>query len=322
MNNPIRVGIIGGAGYTGGELMRLLLHHPAVQVRFVHSKSQKGKPLSSIHTDLLGETELHFSDQLENDIDILFLCVGHGEAAKFLENNPISEKIRIIDLSQDHRLGKTDWVYGLPELNLNKIKTAQRIANPGCFATCIELALLPLASANVLKDEIHISATTGSTGAGQKPSETSHFSWRNNNLSVYKAFEHQHLSEIRQSLQTLQAGFAQEINFIPYRGNFSRGILASVYTKTDLAENQAVELYQNYYQDSPFVFLSSENPDLKGVVNTNKAVLFLQKHKDKLLIISTIDNLLKGASGQAVQNMNLMAGIDERMGLGLKAIGF
>lgn len=322
MNNPIRVGIIGGAGYTGGELMRLLLHHPAVQVRFVHSKSQKGKPLSSIHTDLLGETDLHFSDQLENDIDILFLCVGHGEATKFLESNPISEKIRIIDLSQDHRLGKTDWIYGLPELNLNKIKTAKRIANPGCFATCIELALLPLASANLLKDEIHISATTGSTGAGQKPTETSHFSWRNNNLSVYKAFEHQHLAEIRQSLQTLQAGFSEEISFIPYRGNFSRGILASVYTKTDLTETQAFELYQNYYKDSPFVFLSAENPDLKSVVNTNKAVLFLQKHKDKILIISTIDNLLKGASGQAVQNMNLMMGIAEQTGLGLKAIGF
>ncbi len=322
MNNPIRVGIIGGAGYTGGELMRLLVHHSAVQVRFVHSKSQKGKLLSSIHTDLLGETELHFSDQLENDIDILFLCVGHGEATKFLENNPISDKIRMIDLSQDHRLGKTDWIYGLPELNLNQIKTAQKIANPGCFATCIELALLPLASTNLLKDEIHISATTGSTGAGQKPSETSHFSWRNNNLSVYKAFEHQHLAEIRQSLQTLQAGFSQEINFIPYRGNFSRGILASVYTKTDLSENQALELYQNYYQDSPFVFLSYENPDLKSVVNTNKAVLFLQKHKDKLLIISTIDNLLKGASGQAVQNMNLMMSIGEQTGLGLKAIGF
>jgi N-acetyl-gamma-glutamyl-phosphate reductase len=318
----IRIGIIGGAGYTGGELLRILLRHPQSHISFVHSSSHAGRPLSDAHADLLGETDLKFTDQLTEDIEVLILCVGHGEAAKFLANNTIAPHIKIIDLSQDHRLGRKDWIYGLPELNREKIRKAQFLANPGCFATCIQLAILPLAANQLLHNDIHISATTGSTGAGQKPDTTTHFSWRNNNLSVYKAFEHQHLGEIGQSLRQLQADFEYEVNFIPYRGNFTRGILASVYTSCSLSETEAIELYQSYYRDHPFVFLSASNPDLKQVVNTNKGVLYLKKHNNKLLIISIIDNLIKGASGQAVQNMNLMFDRPENEGLQLKATLF
>lgn len=321
----IKAGIVGGAGYTGGEMLRLLVNHDGVEIVFVHSNSNSGNLISAVHTDLLGDTDLRFTDELSSAIDVLFLCVGHGDAKKFLAANPIAAGIKIIDLSQDFRLAEAageDWVYGLPELNRDRIKTANFIANPGCFATCIQLALLPLAAKGLLKSEIHINATTGSTGAGQSLAATSHFSWRNNNLSVYKAFEHQHLNEIGQSLLQLDAGFNQELNFIPQRGDFTRGILAAVYLESDLTGEQAQTLYEDYYSGHPFTHVSPKNIDLKQVVNTNKGLVHVEKHGNKLLIISMIDNLLKGASGQAVQNMNLMFGLDERQGLKLKAAAF
>jgi N-acetyl-gamma-glutamyl-phosphate reductase len=318
----MKIGIIGGAGYTAGELLRILLRHPQVEIGFVHSNSNAHKPIYEVHQDLIGETELLFTNEISQAVDVIFLCVGHGEAIRFLEKHTLGSHIKVIDLSQDHRLGQLDWVYGLPELNKPAIQQARLIANPGCFATCIELALLPLAKEHLLNDEIHISGTTGSTGAGQKPTETTHFSWRNNNLSVYKAFEHQHLAEIMQSIRQLQPNFSHEINFIPYRGNFTRGILASVYLNFAGTIEQAKEMYQSYYENEPFVVLSSMNPDLKQVINTNKCILYLEKHKNKLLIISLIDNLTKGASGQAVQNMNLMFGLEETTGLLLKPSAF
>ncbi|MBU0696949.1 MAG: N-acetyl-gamma-glutamyl-phosphate reductase, partial [Bacteroidetes bacterium] len=295
-----------------------------------------------VHTDLLGDTDLKFTDQLYQDIDVLFLCVGHGDARKFLEANTFNDSIKIIDLSQDFRLKKSSelkveskksdeqiltfnsrlFIYGLPELNKEAIKSASNIANPGCFATCLQLALLPLANAGLLKSEVHISATTGSTGAGQKHGTTSHFSWRNNNLSVYKAFEHQHLNEIGESLLQLQADFDKDINFVPYRGDFTRGIMASAYIECDLSVEEAEKVYQYFYSDAPFTHISKANIDLKQVVNTNKCLIHLEKHGNKLMILSIIDNLLKGASGQAVQNMNLMFGLEETMGLRLKASYF
>jgi N-acetyl-gamma-glutamyl-phosphate reductase len=318
----MKIGIIGGAGYTAGELLRILLRHPQVEIAYVHSNSNAHKSIYEVHQDLIGETELHFTDEISQAVDVVFLCVGHGEAVKFLEKHTLGSHIKIIDLSQDHRLGKLEWVYGLPELNKPAIQQARFIANPGCFATCIELALLPLAKEHLLHDEIHISGTTGSTGAGQKPTETTHFSWRNNNLSVYKAFEHQHLAEIIQSIRQLQPNFNYDINFIPYRGNFTRGILASVYLNFEGTIEQARAIYQNYYENEPFVVLSPTNPDLKQVINTNKCILYLEKHRNKLLIISLIDNLTKGASGQAVQNMNLLFGLEETTGLLLKPSAF
>ncbi len=318
----MKIGIIGGAGYTAGELLRILLRHPQAEIAFVHSNSNAHKPIYEVHQDLIGETELLFTSEISQAVDVVFLCVGHGEATRFLEKHTLGSHIKVIDLSQDHRLGQLDWVYGLPELNKPAIQQARLIANPGCFATCIELALLPLAKEHLLNDEIHISGTTGSTGAGQKPTETTHFSWRNNNLSVYKAFEHQHLAEIIQSIRQLQPNFSHDINFIPYRGNFTRGILASAYLNFAGTVEQAKEIYQSYYENEPFVFLSSTNPDLKQVVNTNKCILYLEKHKNKLLIISLIDNLTKGASGQAVQNMNLLFGLEETTGLLLKPSAF
>lgn len=321
----IKAGIVGGAGYTGGEMLRLLVNHDGVEIVFVHSNSNGGNLISDVHTDLLGDTDLRFTDELSSAIDVLFLCVGHGDARKFLAANPIAAGIKIIDLSQDFRLAEAagqDWVYGLPELNRERIQSANFIANPGCFATCIQLALLPLAAKGLLKSEVHINATTGSTGAGQSLAATSHFSWRNNNLSVYKAFEHQHLNEIGESLLQLDGDFNQQLNFIPQRGDFTRGILASVYLESDLTAEQAQTLYEDYYSGHPFTHVSSKNIDLKQVVNTNKGLVHVEKHGNKLLIISMIDNLLKGASGQAVQNMNLMFGLDERQGLKLKAAAF
>ncbi len=326
----IKAGIIGGAGYTGGELLRILVNHPGVEIAFVHSNSNAGNFISDVHTDLLGDTEIRFTDTLTQDIDVLFLCVGHGDARKFLEANPINDSIKIIDLSQDFRLKAksskpetgSPFVYGLPELNKEAIKSAKNIANPGCFATCLQLALLPLANAGKLNNEVHITATTGSTGAGQKPGATSHFSWRNNNISVYKAFEHQHLNEIGESLLQLQSNFDKAINFIPYRGDFTRGIIASIYMDSDLTLEEAENIYQDYYADAPFTHISKKNIDLKQVVNTNKCFIHLEKHGNKLMILSITDNLLKGASGQAVQNMNLMFGLDEREGLRLKAAYF
>jgi N-acetyl-gamma-glutamyl-phosphate reductase len=331
-------GIIGGAGYTGGEMLRILLNHPNVDIVFVHSSSNAGKPVYEVHTDLFGDTDLKFASEISFDIDVLFLCVGHGDAKKFLEANPLPDHIKIIDLSQDFRMksevqspksevgslkrNTSDFVYGLPELNREAIKKANNIANPGCFATCLQLGLLPLAANKLLNSEVHINATTGSTGAGQSLSPSTHFTWRNDNLSVYKAFEHQHLNEIGQSLIQLQPDFDKAINFIPYRGDFTRGIIASIYTDSELAEQEALELYQQYYSGHPFTHVTSRNIDLKQVVNTNKCFIQVKKHGNKLLIISIIDNLLKGASGQAVQNMNLMFGWEETAGLKLKASAF
>lgn len=321
----VRAGIVGGAGYTGGELLRLLVNHPSVEITFVHSNSNEGNLISDVHTDLIGDTDLRFTGTLSNDIDVLFLCVGHGDAKKFLDANPIADGIKIIDLSQDFRLkasAKGEWVYGLPELNRDRIKTANYIANPGCFATCIQLGLLPLAAKGLLKGEVHINGTTGSTGAGQSLSATSHFSWRNNNLSVYKAFDHQHLNEIGETLVQLDATFDGVLNFIPQRGDFTRGILAAIYLDSDLSAEEAQTLYEEYYASHPFTHVSKKNIDLKQVVNTNKCLVHVEKHGNKLFIISIIDNLLKGASGHAVQNMNLIFGLEERQGLGLKATAF
>ena len=321
--SKIKAGIIGGAGYTGGELIRLLLNHPSVEIGFIHSKSYSGKKVYEVHRDLYQETDLNFVEQIDLNVDVIFLCVAHGEAADFLQKHQLNGAIKVIDLSQDFRIkGDHQFVYGLPELQRDKISSADHVANPGCFATCIQLALLPLAKTNNLADEVHVSAITGSTGAGFSPSPTTHFSWRNNNISVYKAFDHQHLKEITQSIRQLAPGYDRNINFIPFRGNFSRGILASVYINWEGSEQEALEMYQKYYQDHPFVHVSPINPDLKQVVNTNKCILHLEKHADKLLIISAIDNLLKGASGQAVQNMNLMFGLDEISGLQLKSLAF
>jgi N-acetyl-gamma-glutamyl-phosphate reductase len=321
----IRAGIIGGAGYTAGELIRVLLNHPHVELAFVNSSSNAGNKLYDVHEGVLGETEMCFTGELPYDkINVLFFCTAHGDTKKFMEQNIVPDNVKIIDLSTDyrHKSPSHDFVYGLPELNKEDIKKARHIANPGCFATAIQLALLPLAKAGLLKSEIHVNALTGSTGAGVKPSATSHFSWRENNISVYKAFEHQHLDEIRQSLEQLQPNFGEEINFIPVRGNFTRGIFASVYLNFGGTCDEAANIYNSYYADSPFTVISTKNPDLKQVVNTNKCLLYLEEHGDKLLIISCIDNLLKGASGQATQNMNLMFGLEEGTGLKLKASGF
>jgi len=321
----IRIGIIGGAGYTAGELLRILLNHPQVEVVFVNSSSNAGNAVTDVHGGLIGECSLVFTDALLLDqVDVLFLCSAHGDSKKFLEENEVPAWVKIIDLSTDYRETRPDhdFVYGLPEMNKAAITKALHLANPGCFATCIQLALLPLAANNLLRAEIHVNAITGSTGAGVKPSATSHFSWRNDNISVYKAFSHQHLHEIGQSLRGLQAGFSHDINFIPVRGDFARGIFTSVYTDFEGSLEDAEKLYQEYYKDAAFTFISKKNVDLKQVVNTNKCVLHLEKHGKKLLVISVIDNLLKGASGQAVHNMNLMFGLDEKTGLGLKPVAF
>ncbi len=324
----IKAGIIGGAGYTGGEAIRILLNHPDVELAYVQSTSNAGNPLWKVHTDLIGETDMTFSAEWHGDIDVMFICAGHGDARKFLEANKVPAKVKIIDLSQDFRLAANagfdgrEFVYGLTDMNAAKIAKASNIANPGCFATCLQLGLLPLAAAGLLKDEVHISATTGSTGAGQKPSSTTHFSWRANNLSVYKPFEHQHLLEIGESIRGLMPSFGSDINFIPYRGDFARGIFAAIYTECALSQEEAVELYKDYYKGSPFTFVSDSNIDLKQVVNTNKCLLHIEKHGSKILVYSAIDNLLKGASGQAVENMNIMFGLDRTRGLKLKASAF
>jgi N-acetyl-gamma-glutamyl-phosphate reductase len=344
MKSSLRVGIIGGAGYTGGELLRLLLHHPEVHISFVHSTSNAGKPVADVHTDLFGETDIHFASELSSEtfrtIDVVFLCVGHGEAKKFLAANNIPAHIRIIDLSQDFRYpsdtsSQNRWLYGLPELNRERIRNAHEqginIANPGCFATCIQLGLLPLAASQYIPQEVHITGITGSTGAGQSLSETSHFSWRTSNISVYKAFEHQHLREIRASLaqaylsnaeQNHESALDSKLYFVPMRGNFTRGILASMYCRFEDSLEAAKNLYIKFYQAHPFVHCTNHNPDVKQVVNTNKCIIYLEKHENMLFIVSVIDNLLKGASGQAVQNMNLLFGIEETSGLRIKSVAF
>lgn len=321
----IKVGIIGGAGYTAGELLRVLINHPQVEIVFVNSSSNAGNNITDVHEGLIGECDLVFTQKLALDkVDVLFLCCPHGESKKFLSTNAVPEQVKIIDLSADFRETRTDhsFVYGLPEMNKESIRKAHQVANPGCFATCIQLAILPLAGSSRLQSDIHIHAITGSTGAGVKPAETSHFSWRDNNISVYKAFEHQHLQEITQSVKSLQKGFDHDINFIPVRGDFARGIFASVYTDFEGSLEEAESIFNTFYKNAAFTFVTKKNIDLKQVINTNKCLLHLEKHRNKLLIISVIDNLLKGASGQAVHNMNLMFGLDEKTGLNLKPIAF
>jgi N-acetyl-gamma-glutamyl-phosphate reductase len=323
----IKAGIIGGAGYTGGELIRLLIHHPDTTISFIHSRSNAGKPVHMVHQDLLGDTDLLFTGELSDDIDVLFLCLGHGESKKFLTENKIAASIKVIDLANDFRLAQhskldgRSFVYGLPELNKEQIKSAGNIANPGCFATCIQLGLLPLAKEGLLKD-IYTTGITGSTGAGQSLSSTSHFSWRSNNIQAYKTLTHQHLGEIAESLVQLQPGSDIDLSFVPWRGDFTRGIFVSSTLHCDLSLEELNVLYKNFYKDHPFTHLSKDPIFLKQVVNTNKAILQLEKAGSKLVVHSTIDNLLKGACGQAVQNMNLLFGIGETTGLKLKPAAF
>ena len=321
----IKVGIIGGAGYTAGELIRLLLNHPEAEIVFVNSSSNAGNKITDVHEGLYGETDLTFTDELPLDeIDVLFFCTAHGDTRKFMESHNVPEDLKIIDLSMDYRIKSDDhdFIYGLPELNRRATCTAKHVANPGCFAPCIQLGLLPLAKHLMLNGDIMVNAITGSTGAGVKPGATSHFSWRNNNLSVYKAFEHQHVPEIKQSLKQLQNSFDSDIDFIPYRGDFARGIFATCVVKTDAPADEIIEGYKSFYKDAPFTHYVDKSIDLKQVVNTNKCLVHCDKFGNKLLITSCIDNLLKGAVGQAVQNMNIMFGIDETEGLRLKPTAF
>jgi len=320
----IKTGIIGGSGYTGGELIRILLNHPATEIDFVYSTTRAGKKITTAHPDLLGITDLEFTGNVNLNVDIVFLCLGHGNSTSFLKEHSFSADTKIIDLSNDFRLhadadfyGK-QFIYGLPELNKTEIENAQYIANPGCFATAIQLALAPLAKANLLENDVHINAVTGSTGAGVSPSATSHFSWRNNNVSWYKPFTHQHLGEINESLHALQENTGK-LFFMPNRGNFPRGILATSYTKFDGNLAEAQKIYQDFYKNAVFTQFTDEPINLKQVVNTNQCHVHLHKHDDILLVTSAIDNLLKGASGQAVQNMNLIFGLEEDLGLNLKA---
>ncbi|WP_440066300.1 N-acetyl-gamma-glutamyl-phosphate reductase [Tenacibaculum discolor] len=324
----IQVGIIGGAGYTAGELIRLLLQHPETAINFVYSTSNAGNKIANIHQDLVGSTELIFTNTINENIDVLFLCLGHGNSKKFLEAHTFSDHTKIIDLGNDFRLKadntfqRKEFVYGLPELQKTAIQGASYIANPGCFATAIQLGLLPLADANLLQDDVHINAVTGATGAGTSLSATTHFTWRDNNFSYYKPFTHQHLGEINQTLDTLQSSFNSEVLFLPNRGDFSRGIYATLYTHFEGNLKEAQQLYADYYKNAFFTHVADNDLHLKQVVNTNKCLIHLHKHEDKLLITSIIDNLLKGASGQAVQNMNLMFGFKENTGLQLKATYF
>lgn len=324
----ITVGIIGGAGYTAGELIRLLINHPNTTINFVYSTSNAGNAISKVHQDLVGNLDLKFTNTINPNVDVLFLCLGHGNSIKFLASNTFSENTKIIDLGNDFRLendkvfnGKT-FVYGLPELQKEAIKKANYLANPGCFATAIQLALLPLAAKGLLNHDVHVNAVTGATGAGTSLSETSHFPWRDNNFSYYKPFTHQHLGEINQSVTQLQSSFSADILFMPNRGDFSRGIFATMYTNFEGSLEEAKDIYKTFYQDAKFTFVSDDMLHLKQVVNTNKCFIHLHKHQNKLLVTSIIDNLLKGASGQAVQNMNLMFGLEETTGLGLKATYF
>lgn len=323
----IRVGIIGGAGYTAGELCRILLNHPEAEIKFINSSSNAGNKITDVHEGLYGETDLVFTDQLPFDeVDVIFFCFGHGKSAEFLQAHDVPSRVKIIDLAQDFRLAApgNDYVYGLPELNKAAIAGAQHVANPGCFATCIQLGLLPLAAHGLLSGDVSVNAITGSTGAGVKPGATTHFSWRNNNMSIYKAFNHQHVPEICQSLRALQSDFDGAIDFIPYRGDFARGIFATEVVRVDASVDAGyfAGLYKEYYKDAAFTHYVDKAIDMKQVVNTNKALVHVDKFGDKLLVTATIDNLLKGASGQAVQNMNLMFGLDETSGLRLKPSAF
>ena len=328
----IKIGILGGAGYTAGELIRLLVNHPSAQIQFINSESNAGNLITDVHEGLYGECDLRFTSDMPFDqVDVLFFCFGHGKSEAFLKEHTIPSHVKIIDLAQDFRIkGDHDYVYGLPEINREQIRKAQHVANPGCFATCIQLALLPAASQGLLTEAVSVNAITGSTGAGQKPSATTHFSWRNNNLSIYKAFTHQHLAEIYQSLNQLQGTPALgagdglvPLDFIPYRGDFPRGIFATAVVKSPkLAECDIVEVYKRFYSDAAFTHYVDKPLDLKQVVNTNKCLVHADVFDGRLLVTACIDNLLKGAVGQAVQNMNLMFGIDETTGLRLKPSAF
>lgn len=321
----IRIGIIGGAGYTAGELCRLLLNHPEAEIVFINSESNAGNLITDVHEGLYGETDMRFTDELPfEDVDVVYFCFGHGKSTQFLTDHYIPADVRIIDLAQDFRLAAegNDYVYGLPELNRTAILGAQHVANPGCFATCIQLGLLPLADAGLLQGDVSVNAITGSTGAGVKPSSTTHFSWRSGNMSIYKAFQHQHVPEIVQSLQQLQPSFEGAIDFIPYRGDFPRGIFATEVITCEAPEEEIADLYRDFYSDAPFTHYVDRAVDLKQVVNTNKCLIHAERHGNKLLVTSVIDNLLKGASGQAVQNMNLMFELEEDAGLRLKPLAF
>ena len=321
----IRVGILGGAGYTGGELLRLLLNHPQAEIVFVNSESNAGNPVTDVHEGLYGDTDLRFTDAMPfSEVDVLFFCFGHGKSRQFLQEHSVPSGVRIIDLAQDFRLASegNDFVYGLPEINRSRIAAAVRVANPGCFATCIQLGLLPAAKLGLLTKDVSVNAITGSTGAGQKPGATTHFSWRAGNMSIYKPFTHQHVPEIRQSLEQLQGAPVSEIDFIPYRGPFARGIFATEVVRTDAPVDEVIEAYKEFYRDEPFTHYADKPLDMKQVVNTNKCLVHCEKYGDKLLITSCIDNLLKGAVGQAVENMNIMFGLEEDMGLKLKASAF
>lgn len=321
----MKIGILGGAGYTGGELIRLLLNHPQAEIVFVNSESNAGNPVTDVHEGLYGDTDLRFTDAMPfSEVDVVFFCFGHGKSRLFLAEHQIPDSVRIIDMAQDFRLAAegNDFVYGLPEINRGRIASAAHVANPGCFATCIQLGLLPAAKMGLLTNDVSVNAITGSTGAGQKPGATTHFSWRVDNLSIYKPFTHQHVPEIKQSLAQVQGTLDAEIDFIPYRGNFSRGIFATEVVRTEAPVEDIVEAYKAFYQDEPFTHYVDRPLDMKQVVNTNKCLVHCEKYGDKLLITSCIDNLLKGAVGQAVQNMNIMFGEEETMGLRLKPSAF
>ncbi|MBO5720743.1 MAG: N-acetyl-gamma-glutamyl-phosphate reductase [Bacteroidales bacterium] len=321
----IKAGIVGGAGYTAGELLRLLINHPDVEIVFVNSNSNAGNPITDVHTGLYGETDLKFTDELPFEtIDVLFFCTAHGDTKKFMESHTLPEELKIIDLSMDYRLADEnhDFVYGLPELNRKKLIRCKHVANPGCFATAIQLALLPLAKNLLLNNPVHINAITGSTGAGQKPTATSHFSYRNDNISIYKPFTHQHLAEIGESLHALQSTATDELYFIPVRGCFARGIFVTLYTDCAVSEEELYKIYNEYYDDHSFTHVCTKPIDLKQVVNTNKCLIHIEKKGNKVLITSAIDNLLKGASGTAVHNMNLLFGLKETVGLMLKPSAF
>ena len=321
----IKIGILGAAGYTGGELIRLLVHHPEAEIVFANSESNAGNLVADVHEGLLGDTDLRFTDAMPFDeVDVVFFCFGHGKSEAFLKEHTIPEHVKIIDLAQDFRIAAPthDYVYGLPEIHKEQISQCQHLANPGCFATCIQLGLLPLAKAGLLTHDVAVNAITGSTGAGQKPVSTTHFSWRTDNMSIYKVFTHQHLHEIRQSLAELQGSLDVDVDFIPYRGDFARGIFATLVVKCNVELEEVVRMYEEYYAKDSFVHIVEKNIDLKQVVNTNKCLIHLEKHGDKLLVISCVDNLLKGASGQAVHNMNLMFNLEETVGLRLKPSAF
>ena len=321
----IKVGIPGAAGYTGGELIRVLLQHPEAEIVFANSESNAGNKVYDVHEGLLGDTEMTFTSEMPFDkVDVVFFCFGHGKSEAFLKEHTIPENVKIIDLAQDFRIASPehDYVYGLPETHREAVKNCNHLANPGCFATCIQLALLPALKAGMISGDIHVNGITGSTGAGQKPGATTHYSWRNDNISVYKTFRHQHLLEINQTIQELQPGYDGRVLFIPQRGCFARGIYVTAYAKCDASIEEVQQVYADYYADAAFTHFTTKSPDMKQVVNTNKAVVYVEKYEDQLLMISCIDNLLKGAVGQAVQNMNLMFGLDERCGLMLKASAF